>query len=101
MRVLKQDEDTLCCACCSCPQVISKRKLGTQQEVQDVQREVQILQQLQGHPNIVDLIKVYEDKQNICIVTEFCAGERTRKALGCCTIQAASALHARLRLTAC
>jgi serine/threonine protein kinase len=62
--------------------VISKRKLGTQQEVQDVQQEVQTLKLLQGHPNIVDLIKVYEDKQNICIVTEYCSGEpSTQQAL--------------------
>jgi calcium-dependent protein kinase len=36
-------------------QVISKRKLSTPEEVDDVKREVQIMHHLAGHPNVVNL----------------------------------------------
>ncbi len=36
-------------------QVISKRKLSTPEEIDDVKREVQIMHHLAGHPNVVNL----------------------------------------------
>ncbi|KAJ9518557.1 hypothetical protein QJQ45_018540 [Haematococcus lacustris] len=54
--------------------VISKRKLGTPEEVEDVKREVQIMHHLAGHRNVVNLKNVYEDKSNVCLVMEVCTG---------------------------
>uniref|UniRef100_A0A7S2QUP0 Calcium-dependent protein kinase n=1 Tax=Chlamydomonas chlamydogama TaxID=225041 RepID=A0A7S2QUP0_9CHLO len=54
--------------------VISKRKLSTPEEVEDVRREVQIMHHLAGHPNVVCLKNVYEDKSNVCLVMEVCSG---------------------------
>eukprot|EP00798_Chlamydomonas_sp_ICE-L_P028848 gene28848-32036_t len=54
--------------------VISKRKLGSPEEIEDVRREVQIMHHLAGHPNVVCLKNVYEDKTNVCLVMEVCAG---------------------------
>lgn len=56
-------------------QVISKRKLGTQEEIDDVKREVQIMHHLSGHSNVVCLKNVYEDKSNVCLVMELCTGK--------------------------
>ncbi len=63
-------------------QVISKRKLGTPEEVEDVKREVQIMHHLAGHKNVVALKNVYEDKSNVCLVMELCTGE-ARRWRGC------------------
>lgn len=54
--------------------VISKRKLTTPEEIDDVRREVQIMHHLAGHPNVVCLKGVYEDKSNVCLVMEVCSG---------------------------
>lgn len=53
-----------------CLQVISKRKLTTPEEVEDVKREVQIMHHLTGHKNVVALKGVYEDKSNVCLAME-------------------------------
>uniref|UniRef100_A0A7S2QUB8 Calcium-dependent protein kinase n=1 Tax=Chlamydomonas chlamydogama TaxID=225041 RepID=A0A7S2QUB8_9CHLO len=53
---------------------ISKRKLLTPDDVEDVRREVQILLHLSGHKNIVQLYGAYEDKNYIHLVMECCAG---------------------------
>lgn len=53
---------------------ISKRKLVTSDDVEDVRREVQILQHLSGHQNVVQLKGTYEDKSYIHMVMEACAG---------------------------
>nr|AFK09219.1 calcium-dependent protein kinase [Dunaliella salina] len=53
---------------------ISKRKLVTQDDVEDVRREVQILLHLAGHPNVVQLKGVYEDKGYVHMVMELCEG---------------------------
>lgn len=57
------------------PQVISKRKLATPEEVGDVQREVAVMHHLKGHPNVVTLKDVFEDTTHICLVMELCTGE--------------------------
>ncbi|KAG1667632.1 hypothetical protein FOA52_001688 [Chlamydomonas sp. UWO 241] len=54
--------------------VISKRKLTTPEEIQDVRGEVQILHHLAGHLNVVCVGDVYEDKYNVCIVMDCCSG---------------------------
>ena len=55
-------------------QVISKRKLTSPEEIDDVRREVQIMHHLAGHANVVGLKNVYEDKSNVCLVMEVCTG---------------------------
>ncbi|KAG2438170.1 hypothetical protein HXX76_005777 [Chlamydomonas incerta] len=54
--------------------VISKKKLVSAEEIGDVQREVQIMHHLAGHPNVVCLKGVYEDKSNVCLAMEVCSG---------------------------
>lgn len=53
---------------------ISKRKLVTPEDIADVQREVQIMHHLAGHPNVVQLKGAYEDKHHVHIVMEVCQG---------------------------
>lgn len=53
---------------------ISRAKLATNKEVQDVRREVSILQHLTGQPNIVEFKGAYEDRQNLYLVMELCSG---------------------------
>eukprot|EP00879_Flechtneria_rotunda_P032179 GHRR01035346.1.p1 GENE.GHRR01035346.1~~GHRR01035346.1.p1 ORF type:complete len:163 (-),score=30.94 GHRR01035346.1:209-697(-) len=53
---------------------ISKRKLLTPEDIADVQREVQIMHHLAGHPNVVTLKGAYEDRHHIHIVMEICQG---------------------------
>ncbi|KAJ3681032.1 hypothetical protein LUZ60_015521 [Juncus effusus] len=53
---------------------ISKRKLSSKEDIEDVRREVQIMYHLSGQPNIVELKGAYEDKQNVHLVMELCAG---------------------------
>ncbi|XP_051141702.1 calcium-dependent protein kinase 17-like [Andrographis paniculata] len=53
---------------------IAKRKLVHDEDIDDVQREVQIMHHLTGQPNIVELKGAYEDKHSIHLVMELCAG---------------------------
>jgi calcium-dependent protein kinase len=53
---------------------ISRAKLLSDQEIEDVRREVMILQHLSGQPNIVEFRGAYEDKQNVYLVMEVCKG---------------------------
>ncbi|KAI8470620.1 MAG: kinase-like domain-containing protein [Monoraphidium minutum] len=53
---------------------ISKRKLQTPEDIADVQREVQIMHHLEGHPNVVALRGAYEDKHHVHLVMELCSG---------------------------
>ncbi|GMJ10324.1 calmodulin-domain protein kinase 9 [Hibiscus trionum] len=53
---------------------ISKRKLVTKSDKEDMKREVQIMQHLSGQPNIVEFKGSYEDKQSVHLVMELCAG---------------------------
>lgn len=47
---------------------ISKRKLVTADDIEDVRREVQILLHLAGHKNVVQMYGAYEDKSYIHLV---------------------------------
>ncbi|KAJ4965564.1 hypothetical protein NE237_017413 [Protea cynaroides] len=53
---------------------ISKRKLVKSKDIEDVRREILILQHLTGQPNIVEFKGAYEDKQNLHLVMELCSG---------------------------
>ncbi|XP_022769240.1 calcium-dependent protein kinase 29 isoform X1 [Durio zibethinus] len=53
---------------------ISRRKLNTDKDVEDVRREILILQHLTGQPNIVEFKGAYEDSRNIHLVMELCSG---------------------------
>ena len=53
---------------------ISKTKLRTEIDVQDVRREVQIMRHLPQHPNIVAFKEAYEDKDAVYLVMELCEG---------------------------
>ncbi|KAK4264246.1 hypothetical protein QN277_025453 [Acacia crassicarpa] len=53
---------------------ISKRKLRTAVDIEDVRREVAIMSTLPDHPNIVKLKATYEDKENVHLVMELCEG---------------------------
>ncbi|RIA05414.1 hypothetical protein BRARA_K00298 [Brassica rapa] len=53
---------------------ISKRKLISKEDVEDVRREIQIMHHLAGHGNIVTIKGAYEDFLYVHIVMELCAG---------------------------
>lgn len=53
---------------------ISKRKLRTAVDVEDVRREVAIMSTLPEHPNVVKLKATYEDEENVHLVMELCEG---------------------------
>ncbi|KAI4348845.1 hypothetical protein L6164_009515 [Bauhinia variegata] len=53
---------------------IAKRKLITQEDVEDVRREIQIMHHLAGHPNVIQIIGAYEDAVAVHVVMELCAG---------------------------
>ncbi|CAL5423839.1 unnamed protein product [Camellia sinensis] len=53
---------------------ISKSKLRTAVDMEDVRREVEIMKHLPKHPNIVSLKDSYEDDDAVHIVMELCEG---------------------------
>lgn len=53
---------------------ISKKKLRTPVDVEDVRREVQIMKHLPDNPNIVSLKATYEDENAVHLVMELCEG---------------------------
>ncbi|KAG8044271.1 hypothetical protein GUJ93_ZPchr0137g29189 [Zizania palustris] len=53
---------------------VSKRKLVRRTDVDDMRREITILQHLSGQPNIVEFKGAYEDSENVNLVMEFCSG---------------------------
>jgi calcium-dependent protein kinase len=53
---------------------IAKRKLISQEDVDDVRRELHIMHHLSGHPNIVTIKGAYEDSVSVHLVMELCAG---------------------------
>ncbi|RLN30846.1 hypothetical protein C2845_PM05G17620 [Panicum miliaceum] len=53
---------------------IAKRKLVTDEDVEDVRREIQIMHHLAGHPNIIGIRGAYEDAVAVHVVMELCAG---------------------------
>ncbi|KAG6630797.1 calcium-dependent protein kinase 1-like isoform X2 [Carya illinoinensis] len=53
---------------------IAKRKLITDEDVEDVRREIQIMHHLKGHPNVISIKGAYEDAVAVHVVMELCAG---------------------------
>ncbi|KAJ6901060.1 calcium-dependent protein kinase 1-like [Populus alba x Populus x berolinensis] len=53
---------------------IAKRKLLTDEDVEDVRREIQIMHHLAGHPNVISIKGAYEDAMAVHVVMELCAG---------------------------
>lgn len=53
---------------------ISKKKLKTAVDIEDVRREVDIMKHLPVHPNIVSLKDTYEDDNAVHLVMELCEG---------------------------
>lgn len=53
---------------------IAKRKLITDEDVEDVRREIQIMHHLAGHPNVISIKGAYEDASAVHVVMELCAG---------------------------
>ncbi|GAB2294160.1 Calcium-dependent protein kinase 24 [Dionaea muscipula] len=53
---------------------ISKGKLRTEVDVEDVRREVEIMRHLPRHPNIVSFKEAYEDSEAVHLVMELCEG---------------------------
>ncbi|XP_065855590.1 calcium-dependent protein kinase 32-like [Euphorbia lathyris] len=53
---------------------ISKKKLRTAVDIEDVRREVQIMKHLPKHPNIVSLKDTFEDDNAVHLVMELCEG---------------------------
>ncbi|KAK6942497.1 EF-hand domain, partial [Dillenia turbinata] len=66
--VAKQDGKEFAC------KSIAKRKLTTQEDVEDVRREIQIMHHLAGHPNVISIVGAYEDAVAVHVVMELCAG---------------------------
>ncbi|CAL9137328.1 unnamed protein product [Musa acuminata var. zebrina] len=53
---------------------ISKKKLRTAVDIEDVRREVEIMRHLPSHPSIVSLKDTYEDDGAVHLVMELCEG---------------------------
>ncbi|ONM58763.1 Calcium-dependent protein kinase 7 [Zea mays] len=53
---------------------ISKKKLRTAVDLEDVRREVEIMRHLPKHPNVVTLRDTYEDDNAVHLVMELCEG---------------------------
>lgn len=53
---------------------ILKRKLLSDEDVEDVRREIQIMHHLAGSPNVISIKEAYEDAVAIHVVMELCAG---------------------------
>ncbi|OIT29860.1 PREDICTED: calcium-dependent protein kinase 20-like [Nicotiana attenuata] len=53
---------------------IAKRKLTTDEDIEDVRREIQIMHHLAGHPSVVQIVGAYEDAVAVHVVMELCAG---------------------------
>ncbi|CAI5534474.1 unnamed protein product [Closterium sp. Naga37s-1] len=53
---------------------IQKKSMKQPIAVEDVEREVKILQLLSGHPNVVQFIDVFEDTELVYIAMELCEG---------------------------
>ncbi|CAJ1967313.1 unnamed protein product [Sphenostylis stenocarpa] len=53
---------------------IMKRKLVTDEDVEDVRREIQIMHHLSGSPNVISIKEAFEDAVAVHVVMELCAG---------------------------
>lgn len=70
VRVAKDKRTGAISACKS----ISKAKLVSRDDIDDVRREAEILHLVSDHPNVARMIASYEDKTNVHFVLELCRG---------------------------
>ncbi|KAK4380678.1 hypothetical protein RND71_002540 [Anisodus tanguticus] len=49
-------------------------KLNTEEDMEDVRREIQIMHHLAGHPSVVQIVGAYEDAVAVHVVMELCSG---------------------------
>ena len=54
--------------------MISKKKLMTAVDVDNVRREVEIMKKMPNHPNIVSLKDTFEDNNAVYLVMDLCEG---------------------------
>lgn len=55
---------------------ISKNQLVTRHDIEDVRREVELLNLLTPHDNIAGVDRVYEDSNSVHIIIDYCEGGR-------------------------
>ncbi|PHU05740.1 hypothetical protein BC332_26562 [Capsicum chinense] len=67
---LEKSPGGMVCACKS----IAKRRLTTEEDIEDVRREIQIMHHFAGQPSVVQIIGAYEDAVAVHVVMELCAG---------------------------
>lgn len=53
---------------------IPKRKLESEEDVEDVRREIEIMKHLLGQPNVISIKGAYEDSVAVHMVMELCRG---------------------------
>ncbi|PSS15842.1 Calcium-dependent protein kinase [Actinidia chinensis var. chinensis] len=53
---------------------IAKRKLLTEDDMDDVRREIEIMHHLSGHQNVISIKGAYEDAVEVHVVMELCTG---------------------------
>ncbi|CAD6260001.1 unnamed protein product [Miscanthus lutarioriparius] len=53
---------------------VSKRKLVRRADIDDMRREITILQHLSGQPNVAEFKGAFEDADDVHVVMEFCSG---------------------------
>ncbi|GAA0156134.1 non-receptor serine/threonine protein kinase [Lithospermum erythrorhizon] len=53
---------------------ISKKKLVTQEEIELVRREIEIIHHLSENPNVISIKDSYEDSESVHIIMELCTG---------------------------
>ncbi|RWV79079.1 hypothetical protein GW17_00059848 [Ensete ventricosum] len=53
---------------------IAKDRLVTPEDIRSIKLEIKVMARLSGHPNVVDLMAVYEDNDYVHLVMELCAG---------------------------
>lgn len=52
--------------------VINKSRISRPHQREKVDLEVELMEEVRGHPNIVNLLESFEDEQCICILLELC-----------------------------
>jgi len=53
---------------------ISKARLVSAEDIEDIRREIEILHLLSPHRTLADVEEVYEDRENVHIILEYCTG---------------------------
>ncbi|KAK3027578.1 hypothetical protein RJ639_042347 [Escallonia herrerae] len=71
--IIRECSDTLTGELLACKS-IAKERLVTPDDLRSVRLEIEIMTQLSGHPNVVELKAVYEEEDYVHLVMELCAG---------------------------